>query len=155
MVNSGERRLEPVERLSRRTSANNRSRKTSTPDEFIGVLEANGLPEHARVYRATVELAGALKEIGGRALLVGGCIRDMLAHKIPKDFDIEVYNLQPEQIEEVARRFGKVSEVGKAFGILKISLGEGWILTCHCRAPIQRQEPGIKVLKSVSIRTCR
>ena len=126
MVNSGERRLEPVETTE---PTNEREQpiaeKLPLPDEFIGVLEANGLPEHARVYRATVELAGALKEIGGRALLVGGCIRDMLAHKIPKDFDIEVYKLQPEQIEEVARRFGKVSEVGKAFGILKISLGEG------------------------------
>ncbi len=126
MNNSGEGRFAPIEAIE---PANEREKpiveKLPLPDEFINVLEANDMSEHARVYRATVELASALQEIGGRALLVGGCIRDMLAHKIPKDFDIEVYKLQPEQIEEVARRFGKVSEVGKAFGILKISLGEG------------------------------
>jgi tRNA nucleotidyltransferase (CCA-adding enzyme) len=96
-----------------------------SPEEFITVLEANEMPEHARVYRAAVELSNAIKEAGGQALLVGGCVRDMLAHKIPKDFDIEVYRLQPKAVEEIAKRFGKVSEVGKAFGILKISLGEG------------------------------
>ena len=83
-------------------------RELPGPDEFISVLERNNLPEHARVYRAVVELANAIKEAGGQALLVGGCIRDMLAGKIPKDFDIEVYKLEPAQIEEVAERFGKV-----------------------------------------------
>lgn len=100
-------------------------RELPGPEEFISVLEKNNLPEHARVYRAVVELANAIKEAGGQALLVGGCIRDMLAGKIPKDFDIEVYKLKPAQIEEVAKRFGKVSDVGKAFGILKVSLGQG------------------------------
>ena len=95
------------------------------PEEFISVLEQNNLPEHARVYRAVVELANAIKEAGGQAILVGGCIRDMLAGKIPKDFDIEVYKLEPAQIEEIAKHFGKVSDVGKAFGILKVSLGQG------------------------------
>lgn len=95
------------------------------PDEFISALEQRGLVEHAKVYRAVVELADAIQKIGGQALLVGGCVRDMLVGKIPKDFDIEVYKLEPARIEEVAKQFGKVSDVGKAFGILKVSLGQG------------------------------
>lgn len=95
------------------------------PEQFVSILEENGLTEHAKVYRAAVELAEAIKEAGGQALLVGGSVRDMLVQKIPKDFDIEVHKLEPSKIEEVAKKFGKVSDVGKAFGILKVSFGEG------------------------------
>src|SRR3989338_11601344 len=42
-----------------------------------------------------------------------------------KDFDIEVYGLTPENIEQIVASFGHVKDVGKAFGILK--LGEGGI----------------------------
>lgn len=34
-----------------------------------------------------------ISQSGGRALIVGGAVRDALVGKIPKDIDFEVYNL--------------------------------------------------------------
>ncbi len=67
-------------------------------------------------------LSESIRDAGGRALLVGGCVRDMLLDIAPKDFDIEVYGLAPEKLTEVAKTFGEVIEVGKAFGILKLKI---------------------------------
>lgn len=72
--------------------------------------------------------AQKFSERGGRALLVGGGIRDIITGKAPKDFDIEVYNLEPDDVEEVASGFGNIKEVGKSFGILKVALGDGFDL---------------------------
>lgn len=68
------------------------------------------------------------RDRGGRALLVGGGIRDMIMGKDPKDFDIEVYGLEPDVIEDTVSVLGKVSAVGKAFGILKVAVGDGYDL---------------------------
>ncbi len=72
-----------------------------------------------------IVLAESIRDAGGRALLVGGCVRDMLLDIEPKDFDIEVYGLDPEALRSVAAEFGEVIEVGKAFGILKLRIGGG------------------------------
>ena len=72
------------------------------------------IPESVR------EVARLFSGYGGKALLVGGSVRDMILHIDPKDFDIEVYGLEASKIEELAQNLGKVSAVGKAFGILKV-----------------------------------
>lgn len=71
-----------------------------------------------------ITLSKSIRDAGGRALLVGGCVRDMLLNVVPKDFDIEVYGLAPEKLAEVAKTFGEVIEVGKAFGILKLRVDD-------------------------------
>lgn len=71
-----------------------------------------------------ITLSESIRDAGGRALLVGGCVRDMLLNVTPKDFDIEVYGLAPEKLTEIAKTFGEVIEVGKAFGILKLRVGD-------------------------------
>lgn len=96
--------------------------KIPSAEEFFEILEESGLPEYAEVYGAVVKVCEKIKEEGGRALLVGGNVRDMEMGKIPKDFDLEVYELEPLVVEEVV---SKASDVGKAFGILKMSLGNG------------------------------
>lgn len=67
-----------------------------------------------------VTIARAVAEHGGRALLVGGSVRDDLLGLEPKDFDVEVYGLAPEKVEEIVGGFGEVADVGKAFAILKL-----------------------------------
>ena len=76
----------------------------------------------------------------GRALLVGGAVRDMVmggtnptALKLRRteatDIDIEVYGLVQEQLESILRQFGPVSVVGKAFGVLRLhGLDVDWSL---------------------------
>jgi tRNA nucleotidyltransferase (CCA-adding enzyme) len=67
-----------------------------------------------------LKLAEIIKENGGRALLVGGCVRDFLMGVEPKDFDVEVYGVEPHKLREILNRFGKVDAVGEAFTVYKI-----------------------------------
>lgn len=90
-------------------------------DEYIKALHEKGLDNQANALQKVLEICQALKDAGGQALLVGGSIRDILLGKITKDFDLEIYNLPAEEVEKIAKQFGKVSDVGRAFGILKIS----------------------------------
>jgi len=72
--------------------------------------------------RAVLVLADRVKDKGGRALLVGGCVRDMLLMVEPKDFDIEVYGIAPQHLEEIVKSLGAASEIGKAFAVLKLHI---------------------------------
>ena len=65
-------------------------------------------------------LAHAIHEAGGRALLVGGCVRDALMGVQPKDWDLEVYNLDPARLREILDQFGPVNIVGEAFTVYKL-----------------------------------
>jgi tRNA nucleotidyltransferase (CCA-adding enzyme) len=67
-----------------------------------------------------VKLAEAVREAGGRALLVGGCVRDKLMGKQPKDWDLEVYRVDPLKLRELLDQFGRVNVVGEAFTVYKI-----------------------------------
>lgn len=68
----------------------------------------------------TRNVLGAIRTVA-RPLLVGGCVRDVLSFSAPKDVDIEVHNLDDiSQLVDVLRPFGKVDEVGKAFGVIKL-----------------------------------
>ena len=71
----------------------------------------------AAVVRHVAEL---LKAAGGRALLVGGCVRDSLLGLNSKDFDMEVYGLSMEAIRDILGKEYKLDFVGMAFGVLKV-----------------------------------
>ena len=67
-----------------------------------------------------VDLAEAIRAAGGRALLVGGCVRDPLLGSQPKDWDLEVYGLEPAPLRTLLDRFGSVNVVGEAFTVYKL-----------------------------------
>jgi tRNA nucleotidyltransferase (CCA-adding enzyme) len=67
-----------------------------------------------------LSLARAIHEAGGRALLVGGCVRDQLMGAQPKDWDLEVYDLDPARLREILDQFGPVNVVGEAFTVYKL-----------------------------------
>ena len=67
-----------------------------------------------------LRLARAVAEAGGRALLVGGCVRDRLMGREVKDWDVEVYGVEPAQLRELLARFGRVNVVGEAFTVYKL-----------------------------------
>lgn len=73
-----------------------------------------GIPEKV------IALAQAVRDEGGRALLVGGCVRDALMGRSAKDWDLEVYELAPERLREILDRFGTVNVVGEAFTVYKL-----------------------------------
>src|SRR5258708_39291852 len=65
-------------------------------------------------------LAKTVRSEGGRALLVGGCVRDELMGRQPKDWDVEVYGIGPERLRELLNSFGEVNVVGEAFTVYKL-----------------------------------
>ncbi len=91
--------------------------------EYIYKIKEFGSKNHINAYKTVLEIASAVKEAGGRAFLVGGCVRDMVMGQISKDFDLEVFKLHTHKVEEIIKPFGKVAKVGKSFGVLKLILG--------------------------------
>src|ERR1044072_4102457 len=67
-----------------------------------------------------LSLARAINDAGGRAVLVGGCVRDMLMGAQPKDWDVEVYQLDPARLREILDQFGSVNVVGESFTVYKL-----------------------------------
>ena len=67
-----------------------------------------------------LKLARAVRAEGGRALLVGGCVRDSLMGGLPKDWDVEVYNVEPARLRVLLEDFGRVDAVGEAFTVYKV-----------------------------------
>ncbi|HEV7397564.1 MAG TPA: HD domain-containing protein [Pyrinomonadaceae bacterium] len=66
------------------------------------------------------DLARAIQAAGGRALLVGGCVRDPLMGLEPKDWDLEVYGIEAELLRSTLEKFGPVNVVGEAFTVYKL-----------------------------------
>jgi tRNA nucleotidyltransferase (CCA-adding enzyme) len=65
-------------------------------------------------------VAAAVREAGGRALLVGGCVRDELLGREPKDLDLEVFGVPGGRLRELLERLGRVDAVGESFAIYKL-----------------------------------
>lgn len=71
-----------------------------------------------------LRLALAAREEGGRALLIGGAVRDSLRLDDPaqeiKDYDVEVFGIEAARLRELlGRLFGEVNTVGEAFAVYK------------------------------------
>ena len=67
-----------------------------------------------------ISLAQVINEAGGRALLVGGCVRDQLMGAQAKDWDLEVYHLDAARLREILDQFGSVNVVGESFTVYKL-----------------------------------
>ena len=63
-----------------------------------------------------VEIAAELRSRGFQAWLVGGCVRDLVLGREPKDYDIAT-DAQPEQL---LRLFPKAQLVGAQFGVVLV-----------------------------------
>jgi tRNA nucleotidyltransferase (CCA-adding enzyme) len=65
-------------------------------------------------------LARVIRDAGGRALLVGGCVRDLLMEIEPTDWDLEVYGVESLRLRALLDEFGPVNVVGEAFTVYKL-----------------------------------
>jgi len=70
--------------------------------------------------KQVLNLAESVRDAGGRALLVGGCVRDELMENQPKDWDVEIYGIEPARLRELLDTFGPVNVVGEAFTVYKL-----------------------------------
>ena len=65
-------------------------------------------------------VAELVKRAGGRALLVGGCVRDELIGLEPKDFDIECFGISAPDLQRALGVKFELDLVGASFGIIKL-----------------------------------
>lgn len=67
-----------------------------------------------------LHIAEHVRAHNGRALLVGGCVRDQLLGITPKDYDMEVFRIGEMELEELLHSLGHVSRVGRSFPVWKV-----------------------------------
>ncbi len=63
------------------------------------------------------EIARRAADVGGRAMLVGGVVRDGLLGIECKDIDLEVYGMRPQALKALLSELGEVVEKGASFGV--------------------------------------
>ncbi|QEG35177.1 CCA tRNA nucleotidyltransferase [Bythopirellula goksoeyrii] len=70
-----------------------------------------------------LQIVKKLREAGFEALWAGGCVRDQLLGREPKDYDVAT-NARPEEIQAL---FGKrkTLAIGAAFGVIGVHCGRG------------------------------
>ena len=82
-------------------------------------------------FEQAVAVAGAVRDAGGRALIVGGWVRDRLLRgdavalsdrtRVKADnIDLEVFGLPADRLRGVLERFGRVEAVGESFQVYKV-----------------------------------
>ena len=65
-------------------------------------------------------IAEAVHHSGGRALVVGGWVRDRLLGRESKDVDIEVFGVPADALRGLLESLGRVESVGESFQVYKI-----------------------------------
>jgi len=64
-------------------------------------------------------IADAVRSAGGRALVVGGWVRDRLLGRESKDIDIEVFGVKADRLRALLEALGRVETVGESFQVYK------------------------------------
>jgi tRNA nucleotidyltransferase (CCA-adding enzyme) len=65
-------------------------------------------------------IARLVRDAGGRALVVGGWVRDRLLGLTSKDIDLEVYGIESGPLRELLERLDRVNAVGESFTVYKV-----------------------------------
>jgi tRNA nucleotidyltransferase (CCA-adding enzyme) len=71
-------------------------------------------------YETAVAIAREVRAAGGRALIVGGWVRDRLLGIDDKDIDVEVFGIDADSLKALLSRFGSVNTVGESFTVYKV-----------------------------------
>ena len=70
---------------------------------------------------AATAIAEAIRREGGRALFVGGWVRDRLLGIASKDVDVEVFGIPADRLRPLLHQFGTVNAVGESFTVYKVA----------------------------------
>jgi tRNA nucleotidyltransferase (CCA-adding enzyme) len=67
-------------------------------------------------------IAAAVRAAGGRALIVGGWVRDRLMGRLASEpnVDLEVFGIPSDRLRALLERFGRVEAVGESFQVYKV-----------------------------------
>ncbi|KAL6503046.1 hypothetical protein OROHE_023948 [Orobanche hederae] len=74
----------------------------------------------SKISRPARVVLNSLRRRGFEVYLVGGCVRDLILKRIPKDFDI----ITSAELKEVIRTFSRCEMIGKRFPICHVHIGD-------------------------------
>jgi tRNA nucleotidyltransferase (CCA-adding enzyme) len=72
-----------------------------------------------------IDIARAVSAAGGRALIVGGWVRDRLRGELSNDVDVEVFGIAQEALPALLAAVGRVEPVGASFPVYKVARPDG------------------------------
>src|ERR1017187_4024430 len=86
-----------------------------------------GMASETRQFDAALKVVAELRAAGHEAYLAGGCVRDLLLDRAPKDCDVAT-SATP---DEVLKLFPRTFAVGAHFGVVLVADGdeEGYVTT--------------------------
>ncbi|MFT6714130.1 MAG: poly(A) polymerase, partial [Planctomycetota bacterium] len=93
-------------------------------------VDSSDIPNH-RIHEDALRVVSRLMRSGHESYLVGGCVRDLLLGRKPKDFDIATA-AHPRQIR---RLFRNARIIGRRFKLAHIYYGDHILETATFRAP--------------------
>ena len=101
------------------------------------------------------ELVALLADVPAlrRAYLVGGGVRDGLLGAALKDFDLEVFGVDYEQLTAALAPHGRVDLLGRSFGVIKLTTRGGHTYDFSIPGATRKPHRGTRASKSLSIRT--
>jgi poly(A) polymerase len=102
------------------------------------ILEAPNISQ-ADLDQNALRVVSRLTRSGHEAYLVGGCVRDMLLGRQPKDFDVATA-AHPRQIK---RLFANGRIIGRRFRLVHVAYGEHIIETATFRRAPEMREEGV------------
>jgi len=76
--------------------------------------------DDADVRRALTVVCEAVRREGGRAYLVGGCVRDAALGLPARDLDIEVFRVPADRLQAALGEVFALDLVGQSFGVIKL-----------------------------------
>ena len=76
---------------------------------------------HLPMIEPAPSIVRAIHDAGGRALIVGGWVRDRVMGRPSKDVDLEVFGLPADRLRGILAAFGAVNAVGESFTVYKVA----------------------------------
>jgi tRNA nucleotidyltransferase (CCA-adding enzyme) len=73
----------------------------------------------AETFARAEAIAGQVRAAGGRALIVGGWVRDRLMGRASANIDLEVFGLPADRVRSLLEDLGRVEAVGASFQVYK------------------------------------
>jgi tRNA nucleotidyltransferase (CCA-adding enzyme) len=87
---------------------------------MYGAKDNSRVPDQDPSLEAARRVAEAAGAAGGRALIVGGWVRDRLRGEPSKDIDIEVFGIAQARLPALLEPLGRVEPVGQSFPVYKL-----------------------------------
>lgn len=100
------------------------------------MVDSTGLLSADRISTNALKVVRRLTEHGYQAYLVGGCVRDLLLGKTPKDFDVAT-DAHPEEVRDL---FRNSRLIGRRFRIVHVTFGHEIVEVATFRAAHGEEE---------------